>query len=224
MSKVVIFGEGRIAETVYFYLKNDSPHEVIAFTADADYITGKEFHGLPVVPFEEIQSRYPPEDFRMLVALGYQNMNSLRAAKYRQAKDMGYELIRYINSQASNFVHVPIGDNCVVLENAAIQPGSTVGNNVFIWSGNHIGHHARIDDHCYIAGHVIISGGTTVGSHCFIGVNATIGHEVTIGRESFIGANCFVTKDAEARSVFVVPDTPKFRLDSASFLQLTKMK
>jgi sugar O-acyltransferase (sialic acid O-acetyltransferase NeuD family) len=203
---------------------NDSPHEVVAFTADADHIAKSEFHGLPVVPFEDLPSRYPPDDFQMFVALGYQNMNSLRATKYRQAKDLGYTLISYVNSRASNFGRIPLGDNCLVLENAVLQPGATIGNNVFVWSGNHIGHHARIEDHCYIAGQAVISGSTTIGPYCFIGVNATIGHEITIGRESFVGANCFLTKNAEAKSVFVMPDTPKFRLDSASFLRLTKMK
>ena len=224
MSKIVIFGEGKIADTVYFYLKNDSPHEIAAFTADADYITKTQLHELPVVPFEEIQSRYPPDDFKMFVALGYQNMNALRATKYGQAKDKGYELIRYVSSRASNFGQVAIGDNSFVLENSVLQPGSKVGNNVLIWCGNHVGHHARIEDHCYIAGHVIIAGSTTIGSHCFIGVNASIGHEVTIGRESFVGASCVVTKNAEPGSVFVAPDTPKFRLNSALFLRLTKMK
>lgn len=224
MSDIVIFGEGKIAEEAYFYLTNDSPHEIVAFTADEDYISKKELFGLPVLPFEEIANKYPPTDFKMFVALGYQDLNKLRAAKYYQARDKGYELISYISSKASNFGEVEIGDNCFILENTVIQPCSKVGSNVFIWSGNHIGHHACIGDHCYIAGNVIISGHTTIEPYCFIGVNATIGHEITIGRESFIGASCLVTKNAEAKSVFITQDTPKYRLDSSSFLRLTKMK
>jgi len=117
-----------------------------------------------------------------------------------------------------------MGDNCLVLENAVIQPCSKVGSNVLIWSGNHIGHHATVGDHCYISGHVVISGNTTIEPYCYIGVNSTIGHEITIGRESFVGANCLITKNAEAKSVFITQDTPRYRLDSNSFLKLTKMK
>ena len=79
-------------------------------------------------------------------------------------------------------------------------------------------------DHCYIAGQAVISGSTTIEPYCFIGVNATIGHEITIGRESFIGAGALITKSVEARSVYIAPDTPKYRLDSDSFLRITKMK
>ncbi len=224
MSKIVIFGEGKIADQAYFYITNDSSHDIVAFTADEEFITKNELFGLPVIPFQGVEDKYPPDEFKMFVALGYQDLNKLRATKYFEAKDKGYELISYVSSRASNFGNVEIGDNCFILENAVIQPCSKVGSNVSIWSGNHIGHHAIVKDHCYIAGHVIISGSTTIEPYCFIGVNATIGHEVTIGRESFIGAGCLVTKNAEDRSVYIAQDTPKFRLDSSSFLRLTKMK
>jgi sugar O-acyltransferase (sialic acid O-acetyltransferase NeuD family) len=160
----------------------------------------------------------------MFVAVGYQDLNRFRAQKYAEAKAKGYELVSYISSRAANLGNVEVGDNCFVLEFATIQPCSRVGNDVFIWSGNHIGHHARIGDHCYIAGNAVISGNTVVGNNCFIGVTATIGHEVTIGAESFIGAGCLITKNAEPKSVYVSPDTPKFRLDSSAFLRLTKMQ
>jgi len=224
MSKVVIFGAGKIADEAYFYLTNDSPHEIVAFTVDAEHLRAKEKLGLPVVAFEAIERDYPPGDFTMFVAVGYQELNKFRARKYEEAKAHGYELISYVSSRASNFGGVEIGDNCFVLEFAVVQPCARVGNNVFIWSGNHIGHHARIEDHCYIAGNVVISGNTVIEPYCFIGVSATLGHEITVGRESFIGAGSLITKNVAPKSVYITPDTQKFRLDSSTFLKLTKMK
>jgi len=224
MSKIVVFGAGKIADEAYFYLTNDSPHGVVAFTVDSAYLSKKEMFGLPVIPFEQVQDQYPPDDFKMFVAVGYQDLNQFRAQKYQEAKTKGYELISYVSSRASNFGKVEIGDNCLVLENVVIQPCSKVGSNVFLWSGNHVGHHASVGDHCYISGQVVISGSSVIEPYCFIGVNATIGHEITVGRESFIGAGTLVTKNVEPKSVYINPDTPKYRLDSASFLRLTKMK
>lgn len=223
MSKLVVFGEGKIADQAYFYLTNDSPYEIEAFTVDGAFLTKEEMFGLPVVPFEDVQNRYPPGDFKMFIAVGYQNLNKFRAQKYSESKAKGYKLVSYISSLASNFGQVKVGDNCFILEYVVIQPCSKVGSNVFIWSGNHIGHHASVGDHCYISGQVVISGNTTIEPYCFIGVNATIGHEITIGRESIIGAGCVITKTAVPQSVYVVQDTPKYRLDSTRFLELTKM-
>lgn len=224
MSKVVIFGSGKIADEAYFYLTNDSPHEIVAFTVDAEYLTAREKLGLPVVAFEEVERAYPPGEHRMFVAVGYQELNKLRARKYAEAKARGYELVSYVSSRASNVGRVEVGDNCFILEFATIQPCARVGSDVFIWSGNHVGHHASVGDHCYIAGNAVISGSTVVEPYCFLGVSSTVGHEVTVGAESFIGAGSLVTKNVEPRSVYITPDTPKFRLDSAAFLRLTKMK
>lgn len=224
MSKIVVFGAGKIADVAYFQLSNDSPHEVVAFTVDGAYLDQKEKFDRPVIPFEEVLDRYPPDEFKMFVAVGYQDMNRFRARKYTEAKSRGYELISYISSRAANVSNIEVGDNCFVLENAVLQPCSKMGSNVFFWNGNHLGHHASVEDHCYIAGQVVISGAAVVEPYCFIGVNATIGHEIRVGAESFIGASALVTKNVAPKSVYIVPDTQKFRLDSDSFLRLTKMK
>lgn len=224
MAKIIIFGAGKIADEAYFYLTNDSPHEVVAFTIDREYLTETQKLGLPVVPFEEVQTLYPPNSFQMFVAVGYQDLNRLRARKYDEAKAKGYQLISYVSSRASNFGNVAVGDNCFILEFAVIQPEAKIGSNVFIWSSNHIGHHASVGDHCYIAGNVVISGSTRIEPYCFIGVSAVLGHEITVGAETFIGAGSLITKNVEPRSVYITADTPKYRLDSTTFLRLTKMK
>jgi len=224
MSKLVIFGAGKIADEAYFYFTNDSPHEIVAFTVDNPYRTVTEKLGLAVVPFEEVQERFPPGDYKMFVAVGYQDLNQFRARKYAEAKSKQYELVSYVSSRASNVGDVEIGDNCFVLEFATIQPCARIGNDVFVWSGNHVGHHASVGDHCYIAGNVVISGNTKVEPYCFIGVSATLGHEIVIGRESLIGAGSLITKDVPPQSVYITPDTQKYRLDSPTFMRLTKMK
>jgi hypothetical protein len=58
--KVIIFGEGNIQEVARFYLENDGKWEVAAFTADREYISADTYLGRPMVPFENIESVYPP--------------------------------------------------------------------------------------------------------------------------------------------------------------------
>ena len=223
MSKVILFGQGKIAEEAFFYFTNDSDHEIIAFTVDAAYKTKEIWHDRPVIPFEEIEKKYSPRDCKMFVAVGYQQLNGLRAQKYTEAKQKGYELIRYVSSRVANMGRVEIGDNCFILENNSIQPCSKIGNNVTVWSNNIIGHHSEIKDHCYIAGHVSIAGHSVIGAYSFIGVNALVGHEVQIGERCLIGAGSRVTKNADAGSVFIMPDTDKIRLDSATFIKMTRL-
>jgi sugar O-acyltransferase (sialic acid O-acetyltransferase NeuD family) len=224
MARLVIFGAGKIADEAYFYFTNDSPHRIVAFTVDEGFLTAREKWGLPVVPFEALEDRYPPGDVEAFVAVGYQGLNTFRAQKYEEIKRRGYTLVSFVSSRASNFGGVEMGDNCFVLENAVIQPCSRIGRNVFIWSGNHVGHHASIGDHCYLTGQVMVAGSAIIEPYCFLGVNSTVGHEVRVGEGSFIGAGALVTKNVPPRSVYIREDTPRYRLDAPSFLRLTKMK
>ena len=202
MARVVIFGVGRIAELASVYLNHDSPHEVVAFTVDRRYIEAETLDGLPVVPFEEVERDYPPEEASMFIPLSFKRMNHIRAEKYAIAKERGYELVSYVSSHATTFPGFSCGDNCFILEDNTIQPYVKIGSDVVMWSGNHIGHHTEIGDHVMVTSHVVISGGCTVEPYCFFGVNATIRDETVIGQETLVGAGTVIMSDTESYSVY----------------------
>jgi len=212
--KVIIFGTGSLGEVAHFYLTNDSDYEVVAFTANKSYITEDKFLGLPLVPFEEVEKIYPPDQFKMLVALSYAGVNKVRARIYQEAKNKGYELISYVSSKVTRWGDTRIGDNCFILEDVTIQPFVSIGNDVIIWSGNHIGHHVSIGDHCFITSHVVISGHVKVGAYCFIGVNATIRDGIEIASECVIGAGSLIMKSTREKDVYVARPTGKAPIDS----------
>jgi sugar O-acyltransferase (sialic acid O-acetyltransferase NeuD family) len=205
MAKVVLFGNGEVASVAYAYLTHDSPHDVVAFTIDRDSL-GEGPHqlfDLPVVPFEDVDRLFPPSAHAMFVSVSYRKINKLRAEKYNQAKAKGYELISYVNSKALTWPDLKVGDNCFIMEENVIQPFVEIGNDVIMWSGNHIGHHTVIKDHCFVASHVVISGHVTVEPYCFFGVNATIRDGITIARECVIGAGALILKPTQEREVYV---------------------
>lgn len=202
MAKLIVFGAGDIARLAHHYFATDSEHEVVAFTVDAAFLTGDEFQGLPLVAAEEIVDRYPPASVRMFVALSYARMNRVRAEKYAQVKARGYELVSYVSSRCSYLSQRPPGDNCFILEDNTVQPFVTIGSNVTLWSGNHIGHDSTIGDHCFISSHVVVSGHVDVGRSCFIGVNATLRNSIAIGERTLIGAGAVIMKDTAPGSVY----------------------
>lgn len=213
-NKVIIFGAGTIGQVVHFYLTKDSDSQVVAFTANRSYITSEEFLGLPLVPFEDIEKLYPPKEFKMFIAVSYVKVNQVRARIYQEAKDRGYELISYVNSKIVSWGDTKIGDNCFILENQTIQPFVTIGNDVILWSGNHIGHHSSIGDHCFIASHVVISGHVKIGPYCFLGVNATVRDGIEIASECVIGAGSIIMRNTREREVYVAKATEPIPKDS----------
>ena len=207
--KLVIFGNGELAEVAHFYFTHDSNYEVMAFTVDSEYVEEEYFNGLPVIPFQEVEQEFNPEHYHMHVSVGNSKRNSVREAKYHQAKQKGYDLASYISSKLHLWPNHIIGDNCLILEDNTIQPLTTIGNNVIMWSVNHLGHHSSIADHCFIASHVVISGGVSVGAHSFIGVNATIGDHITIAERSIIGAGALILEDTEVDGVYPAQTTSR---------------
>jgi sugar O-acyltransferase (sialic acid O-acetyltransferase NeuD family) len=193
MAKVVIFGNTRTAELALFYLLNDSEHEVVAFTVEQDYILEPTFHGLPLVAFETLEQSYPPAEYKFFAPLTEKNMNQVRARVYEKGLEKGYSYISYISSHATVLTD-KIGDNCFILEDNTIQPYVTIGNDVVLWSGNHIGHHSNIGDHVFFTSHVVLSGGCQVGEYCFVGVNATIRDQTVLGEGTLIAMGANLTR------------------------------
>ena len=52
--KLVIVGAGEFAEIAYHYFSCWSPYEVVAFSAEKDFIDKERVFNLPVFPFEKV--------------------------------------------------------------------------------------------------------------------------------------------------------------------------
>ena len=215
MKPLVIFGTGDIAQLAHYYFSTDSDYQVVAFTVDAAFATEGQLLGLPVVPFEQVTDHYPSQTYELFVALSYAKLNEVRKSKYLAAKAMGYRLASYVSSRASILNQGQIGENCFVLEDNTIQPFAAIGNNVTLWSGNHIGHHSIIHNHCFIASHVIVSGGVEIGESCFVGVNATLRDHIKVGEKCVIGAGALLLADAEPGGVYIGQATERAKVPSS---------
>lgn len=203
MAKVVIFGLLDTAELAHYYLENDSEHEVVAFTVSREYLKNKEFRGLPVVAFEDLVTVYPPKKYHLFAPMTAKKMNTLREQIYKEGKEKGYDFITYVSSKAT-VCDNEIGENCFILEDNTIQPFTKIGNNVVLWSGNHIGHHGIIKDHVFFTSHVVLSGHCIVESNCFFGVNATIRDYTHLAQGSLIAMGASLTiQETEEWGVYV---------------------
>lgn len=219
MANVVVFGVEKMAELAHFYLTHDSDHKVVAFTVDPEYLTSSEFRGLPVVPYNELEQHYPPDQFRMFIPMSFEKMNHPRAEKYDDAKRRGYELISYVSSRATIFPDFQCGDNCFILEDTTVQPFARIGNDVVIWAGSHIGHHAVVNDHVFIA-RAIISGRCVIEPFSFLGGNAVIRDGVTVARETLVGMETYIARDTKEFEVYGNRGTQpeRFRSDRLSHI------
>tara|TARA_A100001388_G_C28730874_1_gene481391 strand:- start:179 stop:844 length:666 start_codon:yes stop_codon:yes gene_type:complete len=220
MKGLVIVGLGETAELAHQYFTYDSSYKVSAFSVDAEYINSEKFLNLPVVAIEKLSESYHPNEYEAFVAISATKMNRYRSEIYKRIKNQGYKLATYVSSKAFLWNNTVVGENCFILENNTLQPFTRIGNNVIIWSGNHIGHRTVIEDNCFISSHCVISGFCKIGNSSFLGVNCTLEDGVVVEEDTFVGAGAIIRKSTDIKSVYQAPATAKAKIDSHKLFKI----
>jgi sugar O-acyltransferase (sialic acid O-acetyltransferase NeuD family) len=216
--KLILIGAGELAEIAYEYFTYDSDYEVCGFAVEEQYLNQKELYNKPIVALESLDKVFPTEEYDVFVAIPASQLNKLRTRLYDFVKSKGYVCATYISSKAFVWRNVKIGDNCFIFENNTVQPFVEIGNNVILWSGNHIGHRTIIEDNCFLSSHVVVSGYCRIGSSCFLGVNSTFNDNVTIASDCIVASGALVNKDLKEEDTiyFGSPAKPMPRKSASS--------
>jgi sugar O-acyltransferase (sialic acid O-acetyltransferase NeuD family) len=200
--KLIILGDSAFAEVAYECFTHDSEYEVVGFSVESAYLKRDTLFNLPIVPFETLGEHFDVNSIEFFAALVYTDLNRLRTRLYHAAKAKGFTAASYISSRAFVWPNVELGEHCFVFEDNTLQPFVRIGDNVVLWSGNHIGHHSVVDDHCFISSHVVVSGFCHIGRYTFMGVNAALANNISIGADNWLGPGVVISKDTEENSLF----------------------
>lgn len=215
--KLVIIGAGETANLAYEYFTFDSGYEVCAFAVNREYIKEKTFRNLPVYEFETIEKFFSPDEYSAFTAMAGGKMNRSRTEMYKAAKAKGYKCASYISSKAFVWHNVQIGENCFILEDNTLQPFTKIGNNVIMWSGNHLGHQSVIKDNCFITSHCVISGFSEIGENSYLGVNCSIADEVKIAENNFIGMGAHISKNTKPNRMYSPERVKDMQIDTLEY-------
>ena len=206
--KVVLYGREELARLVCYCLTHDSPFEVAGFTvAEAEMPAGgdpgENLFGLPLIPFEKVEDRFPPDSHDLLVAIGPHRVNGPRAARFAEGRDKGYGFASYISSGAHLWPDLEIGPGCMIFENAVVEPFSRIGENSILRANVHVSHDGRVGDHVFLAPRVTMAGKCAVGDHCFLGVSTTLRDSVAVAPRCVVGAGAVVAQSTEPDGLYV---------------------
>lgn len=207
MADIVVFGAGQLAELAKAHIDRHGPDRVVGFTVDSDYLDSDTVHGLPLVRWEELESRFPAAEVKLLGPISFRRMNAFRRERTAEGVRRGYEFASFIHPSSQIYAE-SIGSNCFVLENNLIQPCARIGDGLLMGSGNHVGHHTVVGDFCFISNGVTISGGCSIGQDCYLAPSATIDMGVEIGAGSYIGSATLTRRSIPELSVVRPRESP----------------
>jgi len=210
VKQLIIYGNGVIASLCHYYLTRESDYTIAAFTVDASYISSPVFHGVPVVPWDEAPHLYPPDKFRIFIAVGFVQSNRLRESRYFEAKALGYHVISHTSPKALLWDGFKMGENCFFGPGVDIQPYVEIGQNVHVGNNTIIGHNSTIGDHCFISAGALLAGNVTVANHCYIGIGATVRDNISIASNCTIGAGAIILSDTQEHGIYM--SKPAYKL------------
>lgn len=213
MKKLIIYGIGSQAALAYSYFEKDSEYTVVAFTVEQTYLKENQLFGLPVYPFENIESFISPDEADMFIAIGPIKVFSVLEKFFHLAKAKGYKLASYCSSAVKSSFEPVYGENCFIDHAAKLHPFIQLGNCVTI-QDSVIAHNTEIGNYCLISV-AILGGKVIVEDSVFIGMGAVIREGIRIGKGSIIGMGCMITKDVAPYSVYSTLGTkPRDGMDS----------
>ena len=200
--KCVIFGTTDFGKMLRFYFEKYADVQIAAYTVDKAYLIDDRYDNLPAVAYEEIEQKYPPTEYTMIIALGYKKMNQIRQQKFEDAKKRGYTIENFIHPSAVNDA-VEMGEGNIILENVTLAYGTKIGNSNILWNGCQISHESQVGNYNFFSVDSVIAGKTVVKNNCFLGINCTVLGNRTLADATLVGAGAFVKENTEPYSVYV---------------------
>lgn len=219
MKNIVLAGNATTAEILYGYLERDQRYRVIGMTVDDDFVAGGGVSGLETVPFSQLPRVHGPADCAIIMAMGYNSLNRVRASMFERLKGAGYAIETYVHPDARIYTRHPLGEGCVVLPSAVLEPHVRVGANTLVWANTTLAHHCSVDDHCWVASGAVISGQAHVKHNSFIGVNATVVNEVVVGAYNIVGAGALITRSTKDSTVHLARSGEELRYSSEDYVK-----
>lgn len=217
MIKVLLAGNATTADILSSYLVEDDRYELIGLVVDDEYVDSGGVDGYESTAFSTLEQVHRPNDCRVIMAMGYNDLNQPRESMFSRLKEKGFGIETYVHPDARVYTQYPLGEGCVVLPAAVLEPHVTLGENTMVWCNATLAHHSKVAAHCWIASGAVISGHAQVAKNSFIGVNATVVNEVVINEYNIVGGGALITKNTKLSSVHLARSGEELRFSSQDY-------
>lgn len=219
MKKILLAGNAITAEILCAYLRKDERYEVVGCTVDDEFVSQGSMVDLRTVGLSEATRVFSPQSHRVIMAMGYNDLNRSRETMFGRLKALGYGVETYIHPDARVYSDHPVGEGSVVLPGAVVEPLARVGANTMVWSNVTQAHHSSVGDHCWVAAGTVISGQAKVQRNTFLGVGCTVVNAITVGEFNVVGAGALITRDTQSHAVHLARSAEPIRYSSEDYVK-----
>lgn len=130
-----------------------------------------------------------------IVSVGQVTTPDLRLRLYDTVKNLKFNLPVIVSPFSRVSPHANIAEGTVVMHQAMINAGASIGANCIINSKALVEHDCMVDEHSHVAVGAVLCGGVQVGHGSFVGAGAIIKQGVKVGRNCIIGMGAILKSD-----------------------------
>lgn len=196
-NRLILIGGGGHCRSCIDVIESEARYSIHGIL-DSSLSLGDQVAGYPVLGDDRDIGQYAKQGFSFLITVGHIGNATLRKKLYQLVINEDGLLATVISARAYIANNVAISKGTIVMHDALINVGSSIGDNCIINSKALIEHDCIILPHCHISTAAVVNGGVTVGQETFFGSNATSKHGVSINEGTFIKANsCFVSNETK---------------------------
>lgn len=185
---MILYGAGGHAKVVYDCLISQGKSLVDVFDDDPSKLFNDK---IVINPYRSEIHRSE----ELVISIGSNQ------ARSELSKKIGHDYGMAIHKTAfiSNLSELGLG--VMVMANAIVQVGASIGNHTIINTGAIVEHDSIIKNFAHVGPGSVICGDVKIGRGALIGANATILPGVEIGEWAIVGAGSVVLKDVKGGSV-----------------------
>ena len=92
MKKVILAGNAVTAEILKAYLDSDDRYQVVGAVVDDDFLQSGTVADLHCVGMSGLADRFPAGSVSVVMAMGYNDLNRVRASMFDRLKVAGYAI------------------------------------------------------------------------------------------------------------------------------------
>lgn len=189
--KILIFGIGPLAVTVFKLIQEIQEIEVVGFIVDDEYYDKETFLELPLFKLSLVSKEY-----EIITCIGYKSIRK-RKSKFVELVEKGFKFTNIIHPTAVVCESVTIGINNIIFPQVCLEPNVEIGDNNIIWSQSLVGHDAKIHSHNYISAKVLVGGNSTIKNGCFLGNATNMINDLQLEAETYLVAGSFLFTDTQ---------------------------
>lgn len=193
--KVVIIGAGGHGKVVADIVC--SCGDTVVGFLDGGKVKDTTVLGFPVLGDENDYTKYP--DCKFVIAIGNAKIRERIVNQMPDAK--WYTAIH--PSAVISKLQTSIGEGTVIMANAVINPGASIGNHAIINTASVVEHDNIIEDFVHISVGAKLAGTVKVCRGAWIGIGATVINCVEICEDSYVGAGAVVIDDIKEPGTYV---------------------